>query len=344
MQKKNTAAVLEKFNSSLRFYDYKIGNLKEGQVMVKISYSGICRSQVMEIEGKRDTKKWLPHMLGHEAVGKVLSYHKDNKKFKKGDEVIATWIDSRGIKSSGGIVKIDDKKINYGPITTFSKYAIISENKLVKKPKYLKNLYAPFFGCAALTGMGMIFNQAKPTKNQLILLIGLGGIGFFSVLALLEKGIKNIVVVDNNENKRKLAHKLGIKHFFNIENFNEKKKLKDSYANRIDLCLENSGNSKSIEFCFSMIKDNGKVIFSSHPPKKNKIKIDPHELIKGKKIFGTWGGNCKPDRDIAKFSKIFIKNNRIATLVKSNIYKFEKINNAISDFKKGKILRPIIKF
>tara|TARA_B100001063_G_C16776292_1_gene565709 strand:- start:2660 stop:3694 length:1035 start_codon:yes stop_codon:yes gene_type:complete len=344
MQKKNTAAVIEKFNSKLRFYDYKIGNLKKGQVLVKILYSGICRSQIMEIEGKRNTKKWLPHMLGHEAVGKVLDYHKNNKKFKKGDEVIATWINSRGIKSLGGIIKIKNKKINYGPITTFSKYALISENKLVKKPKYLKNLYAPFFGCAALTGMGMVYNQAKPKKNQLILLIGLGGIGFFSVLALLEKGIKNIIVVDNNENKKKLARKLGVKHFFNIKKSNEKKKLKDYYSKKIDLCLENSGNSKSIEFCFSMIKDNGKVIFSSHPPEKNKIKIDPHELIKGKKIFGTWGGNCKPDKDIARFSKVFIKNRRFVKQTKSNIYKFDRINDAINDFKKGKILRPIIKF
>ena len=178
----------------------------------------------------------------------------------------------------------------------------------------------------------------------LILLVGLGGIGFFSVLALLEKGIKNIIVVDTNENKRKLAQKLGIKYFFNIDKFNEKKKLIDYYSKRIDLCLENSGNSKSIEFCLSMIKDNGKVIFSSNPPKKNKIKINPHELIKGKQILGTWGGNCKPDRDVVRFSKVFIKNQIFIKQIKSNIYKFNQINDAINDFKKGKILRPIIKF
>ena len=344
MHKKNTAAVLEKFNSKLRFYDFKINNLEKGQVLVKILYSGICKSQIMEIEGNRDTKKWLPHMLGHEAVGKVLDYHKNNKKFKKGDEVIATWINSKGIKSLGGNVKIKNKKINYGPITTFSKYALISENKLIKKPNYLNNIYAPFFGCAALTGMGMVYNQTKPKRNHIILLVGLGGIGFFSVLALLEKGIKKIIVIDINENKRKLAQDLGIKYFFNINKFNEKKKLVDCFSKKIDLCYENSGNSKSIEFCLSMIKDKGKVIFSSHPPKKNKIKIDPHELIKGKKIIGTWGGNCKPDRDVLRFSKIFLKNKTILNHIKSNIYKFNQINNAINDFKKGKVLRPIIKF
>ena len=57
-------------------------------------------------------------------------------------------------------------KKNYGPITTFSKYALISENKLVKKPKFLKNNMAPFSD-ALLTGMGMIYNEAKPKKKRL---------------------------------------------------------------------------------------------------------------------------------------------------------------------------------
>ena len=344
MLKSNTAAVLERFNSKLKFYNFKINKITKGQVLIKILFSGICRSQLMEIEGKRNTKKWLPHMLGHEAVGQVIDYHKSNKKFKKGDEVIATWIKSSGARSSGGYVKIKNKKINYGPITTFSKYTLVSENKLVKKPNNLKNKFAPFFGCAALTGMGMVYNQAKPKKNEVILLIGLGGIGFFSILALVEKGIKNIIIADVNDNKRKLAQKIGINNFFNIKNNEEKKKLKDLYCGKVDLCLENSGNIKSISFCVSMIKNSGRIIFSSHPPKNHMIKISPHELIKGKRIYGSWGGNSKPDRDISRFSKVFNKNQRFVKQIKSNIYKFSQINNAIKDFKKGKVLRPIIKF
>ena len=340
----NKAAVLEQFNSRLKFYKYLVPSIKKGQILIKISFASICRSQIMEMEGKRNTKKWLPHMLGHEAVGEVIDFHKSCKKFKKGEKVIATWIDGKGLKSGGGHINLKNKKINYGPITTFSKYSLISENKLVKKPKILKNNIAPFFGCAALTGMGIIYNEAKPKKNETILLIGFGGIGFFSIIGLFSKGIQNVIVLDINEKKREVAKKLGVKYFYNIKNLKEKMHLINKFSGKIDLCLENSGNSKSLEFAISMLKNDGRVYFSSHPPKNQKIKIFPHDLIKGKKIYGTWGGATVPDRDIPRFAKIVSKNIRWINCIKSHVYYFNKINKAIKDFKSGRVLRPIIKF
>ena len=198
----NKAAVLEKFNSKLKFYKFELPKLSRGQVLIKISYTSICKSQIMEIEGGRNTTKWLPHMLGHEAVGEVIDKHSSCRKFKLGDPVIATWIDSKGCKGSGGSIKIKNKKINYGPVNTFSKFSIISENKLVKKPIFLDKKLSPLFGCAVLTGMGMVYNEAKPKIKENILLIGLGGIGFFSLLALLSKGIKNIIIVDIKRKKK----------------------------------------------------------------------------------------------------------------------------------------------
>ena len=66
------AAVLFKLNRKLRVINLKIPELKAGQVLVKVFYSGICKSQIMEISGGRENKKWLPHLLGHEASGKVI--------------------------------------------------------------------------------------------------------------------------------------------------------------------------------------------------------------------------------------------------------------------------------
>ena len=37
----------------------------------------------MEIEGKRGKDKWLPHLLGHEAYGKVIDIGSNVKKIKK---------------------------------------------------------------------------------------------------------------------------------------------------------------------------------------------------------------------------------------------------------------------
>ena len=67
------AAVLYKSNKPLLIKKLKIPDLKRGQVLVKIFFSGICKSQLMEIQGKRGKDKWLPHLLGHEASGEVIN-------------------------------------------------------------------------------------------------------------------------------------------------------------------------------------------------------------------------------------------------------------------------------
>ena len=43
-------------------------NLGDNQLLVKIFYSGVCRSQIMEQLGYRDNHKYLPHFLGHEGI------------------------------------------------------------------------------------------------------------------------------------------------------------------------------------------------------------------------------------------------------------------------------------
>ena len=47
-------------------------NLEAGQVLVKVHVSGICGSQIGEINGVKGEDKYLPHLLGHEGCATVL--------------------------------------------------------------------------------------------------------------------------------------------------------------------------------------------------------------------------------------------------------------------------------
>ena len=112
----------------------KFHKLLKGQVLVKIIYTSICGSQLMEIEGKRGKDKYLPHLLGHEASGIVIRVGPGVTKFKPEDKVVASWIKTDNKIYEGFKVNIkDNKKINAGPITTFSNYSVIYQNRLIKK-------------------------------------------------------------------------------------------------------------------------------------------------------------------------------------------------------------------
>ena len=110
--------------------------LRDDQVLVKIKYSGICGSQIMEYLGNRGKDNYLPHAFGHEAVGQVIDIGKKVKKVSPKDEVILSWIKGKGLDHGGfELTNINNQKINFGPISTFSSFAIVSENRVFLKPK-----------------------------------------------------------------------------------------------------------------------------------------------------------------------------------------------------------------
>jgi len=338
-----TAAVLFKINRKLKLINLKIPKLKPGQVLVKIFYSGICKSQIMEISGGRENKKWLPHLLGHEASGKVIQVGKGVKKVKFNDDVILTWIKSKGYDAKSPKFFYKKKKINAGKVTTFSNYSIVSENRLIKKPKSLSLKDSIFFGCAFPTGAGMVFNDIKVSAKDKIVLIGLGAVGLGTLLALKQHKVKNIIVIDKNKKKSNLAKKLGVKYFFSSINDITRKKINNIFKNGADVCFESAGITKTIEFGLKIINKKGKLHFASHPNNKDFIKISPYDLIKGKKISGSWGGGSKPDRDIKRFLPIIRKKNFNFLDLNTKIYKLHEINYAIEDLKQNLIFRPIIK-
>ena len=164
----------------------------------------------MEVRGFRGEDDWLPHLLGHEGSGVVEDVGPDVKKFKKGDEVILSWIKGNGIEAQGAIYDSDDAVINSGKVTTFSNYSVVSENRLTKKPKNLDFDTAILFGCALPTGAGMVINEINVNFESSVVVIGLGGIGLSAIAMLLSLKIKNIIAIDISAKKLDLVKSWGV--------------------------------------------------------------------------------------------------------------------------------------
>jgi len=341
-----TAAVLTKNNSPLKIINkLKFTKLRKGQVLVRILHSAICRSQIMEIEGKRGKDKYLPHLLGHEGAGIVHGVGAGVKKITKGDKIFLSWIKGKGLDSGGTKIKNQKKTINAGPITTFSNFSIISENRCFKIPKEFPLKKSVIFGCAVPTGAGIILNEIKPKKKDRICIIGLGGVGLSALIACKMLKLKNIIVVDIDNKKIKIAKKVGFKKTILLKNNKNAitKILNFNKGRYFDYTIESSGKSKSIEFAFSLTKKfGGKCFFASHPNEKSKISIKPFDLISGKKIFGSWGGGSDPQKIAKIMSKFFLKNKNILNLYFTKEYSLKNINKAIKDFKKKSVLKPLI--
>ena len=340
---KMTAAVLEQCGQPLQLMELDIPPLHRGQVLVKIAYSAICRSQLMEIGGHRGPDKWLPHLLGHEASGTVVDVGADVTKVAPGDDVILTWIKCSGIESATPQYCHNGRTINAGPVTTFSNYSIVSENRVALKPSELDMDIAVLFGCALATGSGMVLNELKPEANDSVIVLGLGGVGMSALLALIATGVKQIIAIDTDPQKIELAQSLGVTAVQYESGESVLSFVRHFFPDGADFCIEAGGTTGTIELGFSLINERaGQLLFASHPPAGEQISLDPHELITGKQIRGSWGGATRPDIDVPLLSKLVVRNRvPLMTLTKDK-FPLEDINKAIDLFKRRKIIRPII--
>ena len=339
------AAVLENINEPLVIRDIIIPNLMEGQVLVKIEYSGVCHSQLMEVRGKRGEDKYLPHLLGHEGSGVVVEVGDGVKKVHKGVKVILGWIKGIGINAEGAIYKDElDRSINSGAVTTFCEYSIVSENRCTIIPDGIPMDIAVLFGCAILTGAGIVTNSINPVAGQTVAVFGLGGIGMSALMATKLYDLPIVIAVDVQEEKLRVAREIGATHTINAKNTDPVKAIFEiTNGLNVDYSIESAGLISTIEQSFSSVKKNGGLcIFASHPQSGKKISIDPYELICGKQIKGTWGGMSNPDIDIPKFSEFYKAGKLPLEKLLTKRYKLSQINEALDDLEKGVVLRPLI--
>lgn len=343
---KSKFAILKKIKKPLVIQNLQIPKPSENQLLVKIKYSYICGTQLNEIYGNKGHDKFLPHALGHEASGEVIKVGKKVGSLKIGDKVILSWIKKKD-KESSNPSYLDNRNniINSGPISTFSKLTLVSKNRVYKMPKKTPMDIGALFGCAIPTGFGIIFkNIKKIKKNEFIGIYGVGGVGIMSIIALRSLGIKNLYAIDKNKRNLKIAKSFGCKNIYSLNTF--EKKLTDKKINKklIKYNIEISGNVKMMEMAIKNLSPEGTCILAGNIKYGFKIKINPYDLIFGKKIFGFSGNDLPLDKNIKKYVRIINKINskKLRKIFKN--YKFKNINKAIIDFKKGKILRPLIDF
>ncbi len=339
------AAVLQAINTPLRIRnDIELPTLRRGQVLVKLAYSGVCHSQLMEARGKRGEDVYLPHLLGHEGSGVVVEVGSDVAKVQSGDRVVLGWIKGSGIEAGGAQYKCSDGILNAGGVTTFNDYAVVSENRCVIIPEGVPMDIAALFGCAVLTGAGIITNTVRPAKGSSVAIFGLGGIGLSALMGLTLFDCTLVIAVDISEDKLRLATEFGATHTINAGERDPVEAIRELTQGRgADYTIEAAGRSETIEQAFDAVRRGGGLcVFASHPAHGSRISLDPFELICGKQIMGSWGGSSDPDRDIPMFAKLYLEGKLPLDKLITHRYRLDDINQALDDLEQNRVVRPLI--
>lgn len=333
------AAILTELKTPLTVAEIELPTeLAVGQVLVKIHASGICGSQLGEIDGAKGEDKYLPHLLGHEASGMVIAVGAGVKHVKPDDKVVLHWRKGLGIEAETPQYSWDGRKVNAGWVTTLSEYAIVSENRVTVIPADSDMDVAALFGCAVTTGFGIIENNAKVKIGESVVVFGAGGIGLNIAQAAALVSAYPIIAVDLHDEKLALATEMGATHVINSKKEDAEQAIQKILNKKgLDVFIDNTGLPNIIELGYQLTHAQGRVVLVGVPRKGNHINIYSLPLHFGKEITGSHGGEALPHRDISRYQQLLHAGRIKLKELITDYFPLDHINEAIEQMRSGQV-------
>ena len=161
----------EQFSVNVR--ELSIDDLPEGEVLIKVKYSGVNYKDSLATIPNGNIVRTYPFVPGIDLAGVVMS--SDDSRFKEGDEVIATSYEI-GVSHYGG----------------YSEYARIPAKWIVPLPEGLSLKEAMVMGTAgftaALSVQRLLESGVTPESGKALVTGATGGVGSFAVSILANLG------------------------------------------------------------------------------------------------------------------------------------------------------------
>ena len=312
--------------------------LEAGQVLVRIRCSGICGSQLGEIDGAKGEDRFLPHLLGHEGSGVVLEVGPGIRHVKAGDHVVLHWRKGLGIESAPPTYRWNNKIANAGWVTTFNEYAVVSENRLTAISADSDPEIAALFGCAVTTGFGVVVNDARLSIGESVVVYGAGGVGLNIVQAAALVSAYPIVAVDLFEQRLELARLLGATHTIDGRSTAAKRTIRDIIGPAgADVFIDNTGNPDIIRFGYEAVKPQGRVVLVGVPRKGSDTTLYTLPLHFGKSLRGSHGGEAEPHLDIPRYYELYRKGRLELKSLITQRFPLDDINDAIAAMRNGRV-------
>jgi S-(hydroxymethyl)glutathione dehydrogenase / alcohol dehydrogenase len=312
--------------------------LEVGQVLVKMLTSGICGSQIGEIDGAKGEDRFLPHLLGHEGCGIVEAIGPGVRFIKPGQKVVLHWRKGLGIEPVTPVYDWDGRRVNAGWVTTFNEYSIVAENRVTPVADDTDPEVAALFGCAVTTGFGVVTNNARVAIGESVVVFGAGGVGLNIVQAAAMSSAYPLIAVDLHDNKLELAKSLGATHTINASTQDAAAEIaKILGGTGLDVFIDNTGSPAIIEMGYGMVKPQGRVVLVGVPKKGNNINIYSLPMHFGKTMTGSQGGEAIPEQDIPRYLRLFREDRLQLRQLVTERFTLDGINDAIEGMRSGRI-------
>lgn len=270
---------------------------KEGQVLIKVKYTGICGSDVPRVNG--DACHFFPNVLGHEFSGTVEELGEGVTSLKPGDRVA-------GVPLVPCMKCEDCQKGNYSlcrhysfigsrEFGSFAEYVVVPEANAVKFSPDVSFEQGAFFEPATVALHGL--ERLQYTGGKTVAILGGGTIGMFVMQWAKIFGAKEAVVFDIAPERLELGKRLGATAGINtLEADFMEQAMKLTDGKGFDYVYETAGNTITMKMAFALAANKAGVCFVGTPTKELSFTVDEWENMNRKEfnLTGSWMSYSAP--------------------------------------------------
>jgi alcohol dehydrogenase len=337
-----------------------------GELLIKIRATGLCHSDLSVING--DRPRPMPMILGHEAAGEVQECGAGVTDLKPGDQVVLAFVPSCGscipcmegrpaLCEPGGRANIAGtllsgaRRLRFGKkvihhhigVSGYAEYAVVSRRSAIKVESSLPPHELALFGCAVLTGVGAVINTARMPAGSSVAVVGLGGVGLSALLGANLAGGAEIIAVDTNPDKLKVASQLGATRTV-VAGPDAISEVRDMTGGGVDFAFEMASSVAALQLAFDITKRGGTTITASLPHPDHRFSIPAVQLAADERTLkGSYLGSCVPARDIPRFIALYEGGKLPVNKLLSEIVSLEQLNEAFDRLADGKSIRQVMK-
>jgi propanol-preferring alcohol dehydrogenase len=301
------------------------------EVLIKVSACGVCHTELDEIEG-RTPPPYLPIVLGHQIVGRVVQNGPHADRFKMGDRVGVAWIHSAcgrcpncesGAENLCDQFKATGRDVQGG----YAEYTTVSEDFAYRLPDQFTDSQAAPLLCAGAIG----YRSLALTGIEDGFTLGLTGFGASAhlVLKMMSHNYPNsrVFVFARSQKERDFARELGAYWSGDIESVAPEK---------LDCIIDTTPAWKPIVQALNNLKSGGRLVINAirkeESDKNELLKIDYSTHLWMEKEIKSVANVAR--RDVLEFLRLAAE---IPIVPEVQEFRLEDANQALGELKERRI-------
>ncbi len=314
----------------------------------------------------------LPYCGGHEGAGIVVEVGPGVHDLAVGDHIVTSFVPGCGrcrwcasgmqnLCDTGALMMtgtqldgtfrmhLGETDVAQGAfLGAFSHHAVLPEWSCVKIQTDIPLLTAALVGCGVPTGWGSAVNGAQVAPGDVVIVMGVGGIGINAVQGSAHAGASHVIAVDPVELKRETALKMGATAAFASidEAAEEARALTNGQGADAAIVTIGVVTSEHLGQGFAAIRKGGTLVVTGLG-KMTEIGV-PVPLFEltmyQKRIQGVLYGMMSPSKDIPRLLGLYQTGQLKLDELITRTYTLEEINAGYADMHAGDVVRGVLDF